>query len=483
MQSIVPVILSGGKGTRLWPLSRQSFPKPFVPLADGESLLYKTIMRLESLPFVRDVITVTNQHYYFATRQIYDSTPLALQHHFLLETLARNTAPAIGLAAHYVRSQIEGDPCLLVMPADHLLGDQDQWHDTVIKMVALAHKGLIATCGIQPTRPETAYGYIQYGAAIESGYNVECFVEKPAIELARHYIESGSYVWNSGIFCAKASIWLDAISHCHQTLSQTISNSWDLIKKSQQHPYIIPEKTMESIPDISIDYAVMEHYPHRAMALYHGPWSDVGSWDAMRELTPQNNEGNRGPDNTIWLNSHDNYICSQTKRVYAMLGVDDVMVVDTADALLIMNASHAQSVREVVSILENRNDSSTKEHQTVYRPWGSFTVLEIGERFKIKRIEVRPGASLSLQLHHHRAEHWVVVQGIACVTNGEREITIGVNESTYIPIGVAHRLYNPSEQEPCVMIEVQVGDYVGEDDIVRLADQYGRVEESALTSS
>ncbi|MDQ6917094.1 MAG: mannose-1-phosphate guanylyltransferase/mannose-6-phosphate isomerase [Pseudomonadota bacterium] len=476
--ALVPVILSGGAGTRLWPLSRESAPKPFMILPDGETLLAKTVMRAVALPNVAALITVTNRDYYFHTKDVYAGAgvpppPVA----YLLEPFGRNTAAAVALAAMYAESTIGADSMLLVLPADHLIRDTTAFALAVERAASLARDGWLATFGIVPGHAETGYGYIQFGEPldIENTYRVDRFIEKPPLAEASHYVASGRHAWNSGMFCFTPAAILEAFASHAPAVLDSVRRVWQSVKIEQGSPMMeLDAALFAAVPDISIDYAVMEKAANVAVVRGAFDWSDVGSWQAVSALAEPDADGNRGQGTRVTIASRDTFIHAED-RVVATVGVDNLIIVDTPDAVLVAHRDHLQRVREVVSELKARGHDAYKLHRTVARPWGAFTVLQEGPGFKIKRIEVKPGGKLSLQMHAHRSEHWVVVSGEARVTNGERVYPVQVNESTFIPLQTRHRLENVGA-EPLVMIEVQCGDYVGEDDIVRFDDQYGRVK-------
>lgn len=476
---LLPIILSGGAGSRLWPVSREALPKPFIALPDGETLLQKTLKRAIELPGVEHVLTVTNRDYYFLTRDEYeshadDADGNGIVHDYLLEPMGRNTAPAIAAAALHAARKHGEDVILLVLPADHLIKDHASFAQAVAHAQTLALQGHLVTFGIQPTSPETGYGYIESGAALpgSSGYQVARFVEKPDLATARDYLASGRFTWNSGMFCFTAGAMLAALRACAPEVLAAVEQTLAATALDKD-PIVLDAATFAAVPDISIDYAVMERADKVAVVPVSFDWSDIGSWSALAELVAPDERGNRASCDTVLLDSDNCFIQSDTRMV-AAIGVDDLLVVDTPDALLIAHNSRAQDVKSVVAQLKLLSHATVHHHRKTHRPWGTYTVLEEGEGFKLKRIVVKPGASLSLQMHHHRSEHWVVVSGTAKVINGEREILVQRNESTYIPAGTAHRLTNPGVVD-CVMIEVQTGDYLGEDDIVRLEDRYGRV--------
>lgn len=477
---ITPVILSGGSGSRLWPVSREGHPKPFMALADGETLLAKTYRRAQ---LVREifgnenntlgVLTVTNRDYYFMSRD--EETVVGTRGSFILEPFGRNTAASVAIAAHAVRSLHGSDSVMLVLAADHLIDDQELFNSAVKRAVSLALEDYLVVFGLHPTRPETGYGYLKIGEQISTdGYRVKSFVEKPDVNTARSYLKDGGYLWNSGMFCFKADVFLSELDINSPEVSKTVMKCWSSMQNNKGTDILeIPFELFEAVPNLSIDYAVMEKSDRVAMVPGKFDWSDIGSWDAVRDLVKADLNGNRVVGDAIFFDSRDNFVHS-SDRLVATIGVHDLMVVDTPDALLILNPHQAQDVKKVVSRLKSENSEIHRIHRTVVRPWGSYTVLQNTEHFKIKRIEVKPGQSLSLQMHNHRSEHWVVVSGIAKVTNGDKEILVRANESTYIPAGQMHRLENPGTS-PCVLIEVQCGDYLGEDDIVRFEDSYGRM--------
>ena len=471
MSAFVPVILSGGAGTRLWPVSREALPKPFIKLPDGESLLQKTLRRAVALPEVAEVVTVTNRDHYFMTRDEYEQTPDLPSLGYLLEPFGRNTAPAIAAVARHVADRHGEDAVLLVLPADHLIHDQASFAEAVAKARALAAAGWLVTFGIRPTTPETGFGYIEAGAAVGPGFRVARFVEKPSRDKAAEYLAAGNFTWNSGMFCFTAGAMLAALRTHAAALLEAVEATLAATDFAKQPPVLSAEHFKQA-PDISIDYAVMEKAEKVAVVPASFDWSDIGSWNALAELTAADGRGNRIAGEAVLVDASNCYVQGED-RVVAAIGVDNLLIVDTADALLVADRERAQDVKAVVQQLKLTAHDSVRHHRTVHRPWGSYTVLEEGERFKLKRIVVKPGASLSLQMHHHRSEHWVVIAGMARVVNGEREIFVRTDESTYIPAGTAHRLANPGKID-CVMIEVQTGDYVGEDDIVRLEDNYGR---------
>lgn len=473
----VPVILSGGAGTRLWPVSREALPKPFMKLGDGRSLLHRTLRRVERLS-AESAWIVTNRDYYFLSRDELEDCALAQagKVHYLLEPAARNTAPAIALACLAVAQTHGDDAVLLVLPADHLIDDEAGFAACVERAKALAaEQGCLVTFGITAKSPETAYGYIESGAALaHGGFAVRRFVEKPSVARAREFLAAGNYSWNSGMFCFRVRDMLAALDEVAPALGAGARSAW-----AQSRAHAVGKDAIEldrasftALESISIDYAVFEKA--RSVAVVPGDfgWSDVGAWTEIAGQFPSDAQQNRACGPALFVDSTGCFVHSDG-RVVAALGLKDVVIVDTPDALLVMPKDHAQDVRKVVQAVRASGDDKHIFHRTVARPWGTYTVLQEGPQFKLKRIEVKPMRSLSLQMHHYRNEHWIVVSGTARVTADEKVFLLATNESTYIKAGVRHRLENPGAL-PLVIIEVQSGQYVGEDDIVRFDDKYGR---------
>ncbi|MBI5910019.1 MAG: mannose-1-phosphate guanylyltransferase/mannose-6-phosphate isomerase [Betaproteobacteria bacterium] len=472
---LIPVILSGGAGTRLWPVSREAHPKPFILLPDGQSLMQKTLLRAAALK-PDCILTITNRDYFFITRDAYADVALApgITLDYLLEPAGRNTAPAIAAGALRIREQFGDETTMLVLPSDHLIHDFAAFADAVLAAAGLAEQGYLVTFGIAPSGPETGFGYIEADQSRRlggAGLSVRRFVEKPSREKAEEYLASGRYYWNSGMFCFRVGEFLGELARCAPEVSEAVAAAWQATPRDQV-PIAIDQESFARIRDISIDYAVMENATRVAVVPGRFDWSDIGSWQALGELVPADADGNRVQGEAVLVDSSDCFVRSED-RLVAALGVQNLLVVDTPDALLIADRSRAQEVKSIVRRLNDGGHQSARLHRTVHRPWGTYTVLEEGTRFKIKRIVVKPGASLSLQYHHRRSEHWVVVSGSAKIVNGEHEIILGADQSSYIPAGTAHRLANPGKVD-CVMIEVQSGDYLGEDDIIRVEDNYGR---------
>jgi mannose-1-phosphate guanylyltransferase/mannose-6-phosphate isomerase len=475
-QIMIPIILSGGSGTRLWPVSRRAHPKPFMKLVDGESLAEKTFRRALGVAGESPVLTVTSRDYYFYTRDLYTEVDgQEHDHPFLLEPIGRNTAPAIALAALYIEKEFGPDALMLVLPADHLIREESRFQAAVDEARALAARGYLVTFGIYPTHPETGYGYIRRGEEIQrsGGHEVAAFVEKPDEETARTYVESGEYSWNSGMFCFSAGAYLEALKRFAPGIADGSRACWEGMDLSEQ-PMEIPMDLFSACPADSIDYAVMENAANCAVVSGDFGWSDIGSWKAMSELYESDEAGNRIQGKAVLVESRNCFVQGDD-RLVAAVGVHDLVIVDTGDAVLVADRDRAQEVKEVVNQLSDLKDEAAEFHKTVYRPWGSFSILEDADDCKVKRLVVKPGQVLSLQMHYKRAEHWTVIKGIAKVRLGEKEFLLHPNESTYIPVETRHRLENPGTED-VHLIEVQTGDYFGEDDIVRYEDIYGRIK-------
>ena len=472
---LLPVILSGGAGTRLWPVSREQHPKPFMQLADGQSLLQKTFLRAAALPGVAQVLTVTNRDLVFKTKDEYAQVNKAgLATAFILEPFGRNTAPALAAAALWAEQNIGADALLLVLAADHLITNQAAFEGAVGRAMELAEAGHLVTFGIQPSGPETGFGYIE-----SDGTRVRRFVEKPTLEKAREFIASGNHLWNSGMFCFRVDAALQELAEHAPSILESVQaclGASHQMSGKKDMQVELDAATFEYAPDISIDYALMENSKHVAVVACDIGWTDIGSWNALSELQEPDAQGNRILGEAL-LHGTDNCYVQSPQRIVGLVGVSDLIVVDTPDAVLVAHRDRAQDVKQIVAQLKANGHEAYRLHREVHRPWGTYTVLEEGPRFKIKRIVVKPGAALSLQMHHHRSEHWIVVSGIASVVNGDQKILINTNESTFIPAGHKHRVDNPGKLD-LVMIEVQSGEYLEEDDIVRFQDVYGRAADT-----
>lgn len=468
---IVPVILSGGSGTRLWPLSRKNRPKQFLALVGDTTLFQQTVERTRKLGGAGAPIVVCSEDHRFTVAEQLQELRVTGSS-ILLEPAARNTAPAIALAAmHAIAAHAEA--VLLVLPADHLIGDESSFVDAVKRATPLAEQDWLVTFGIRPEAAETGFGYIKRAEAVsDSGFKVEQFVEKPDAATAARYVESGDFDWNSGMFLFKASRYLEelekhspAIYAATATVFASAQPDLDFVR--------FDKATMAGVPDDSIDYAVMEKTSRAAVVPVSCRWSDIGSWSALWEAAVKDPEGNATDGDVIMLDTRNTLVRTHDRHMVATIGLDDVVIVATPDATLVASRDKVQHVKKVVDALSGAGRSEHLAHRQVYRPWGSYDSIDMGERFQVKRIVVKPGSVLSLQMHHHRAEHWIVVSGTAEVTCGEKVFLLTENQSTYIPLGVTHRLRNVGKV-PLELIEVQSGSYLGEDDIVRFEDVYGR---------
>lgn len=470
---LIPVILSGGAGTRLWPVSRSSYPKPFMRMVDGETLCAKTLTRAKLVANRGPTITVTANDYFFLTRDAYGDAGFP-DEHFVLEPCARNTAPAVAAAAGYAREHFGDDAVLLVMPSDHLIENQDAFETAVNQARDIAEHGYLVTFGIPPKHPDTGFGYIKQGAAIEGtqGARVEAFVEKPDAASAGRYLESGEYLWNSGMFLFRADALWDAMEHVAPEIARGAKECLEASKKNAQ-ALELDQESFAKMPDISLDYAVMEKTSKRAVVQGHFDWNDIGSWRSISDLADADAQGNRVQGNAIMVDAKNCFVQTED-RLVAAVGVENLVIVDTGDALLVTSREHSQDVKKVVTELKARNHEAATYHKLTRRPWGSYEVLQDQPTFKVKRLVVKPGQVLSLQMHHRRSEHWTVVAGTAKVTIGDEERLLNRNQSAEIPVETRHRLENPADED-LVLIETQCGDYLGEDDIVRFEDVYGRV--------
>ncbi len=487
MTDLQPVVLSGGSGTRLWPLSREHYPKQLLPLHGQHSMLQATVLRLKSfsspqINVLPPVVVCNEEHRFLVAEQIRQIH--AAPDGILLEPQGRNTAPALTLAALHAVSR-GADPVLLVMPADHVILGEDKFHLAVADALAAAEQGAVVTFGIVPTQPETGYGYIKKGASVKlrgaagDVAKLDSFVEKPDRLRAEEYVKSGAYLWNSGMFIMKASVWLAAIEKFQPEMTRCCRDAYANGSRDKDF-YRVDKAAFARCPSDSIDYAVMEKLAEpagadvaQAMVVpLDAGWSDVGAWPAIWEISQRDQNGNALKGDVYAINCRNTLAYSES-RLVATVGLDDMIVVETADAVLVAHKDHAQDIKLVVNRLKEEQRSQHQTHRRVFRPWGSYEGIDVGDRFQVKRITVNPGAALSLQMHHHRAEHWIVVRGTARVTRGDEAVLLSENQSTYIPLGVKHRLENPGKV-PLELIEVQSGSYLGEDDIVRFEDVYGR---------
>jgi mannose-1-phosphate guanylyltransferase/mannose-6-phosphate isomerase len=497
---IQPVILCGGSGTRLWPLSRENYPKQLLKLAGNHTMLQSTALRLQGLKLetgdsLGKPLLVGNEEYRFLIAQ--QLQEVGIQHApLILEPCGRNTAPALTLAALAAQANDE-DPILIIMPADHVIQDEPAFCQAVLQSAQLAAQGKLVTFGIQPTAPETGYGYIQLGKTLpydslpavgrgdsEAGSTatqprqVAQFVEKPDLATAEHYLSTGQYLWNGGIFAIKASVWLAKMTQCRPDIAQAMQQAYDL--RSQDHDFLRPDKAaFAASASDSIDYAVLEKLASQtnntgevAVVPLDAKWNDLGSWNALWEIGDKDAHQNVLIGDILTVDTQNSLVLSKS-RLIACIGLDHAIVVETPDAILVADKNQIQKVKDVVAQLKLQKRNESQSHRKVSRPWGWYDSVDFGSRFQVKRIVVNPGASLSLQMHYHRAEHWIVVSGTAKVTRGEETLLLSENQSTYISLGTTHRLENPGKL-PLEMIEVQSGSYLGEDDIVRFEDHYGR---------
>ncbi|MFB2667685.1 mannose-1-phosphate guanylyltransferase/mannose-6-phosphate isomerase [Shewanella xiamenensis] len=470
MFEILPIIMAGGSGTRLWPLSRGNFPKQFLSLSGNATMLQNTISRLAGIEHEPVMLICNEEHRFIAAEQV---RQLGVKHSgIFLEPVGRNTAPAIALAA-FKAVESGHDPLLLVLAADHVIENVQAFQQSINSATELALEGKLVTFGIVGNKPETGYGYIKRGEACQHGYIVDGFVEKPNLSTAKEYIASGDYYWNSGMFLFKASRYLselkvyrpDIYSACELAM-QVQNNDIDFIR--------IDKAAFEACPDDSIDYAVMEHTNDAVVVPMDAGWSDVGGFAALWEVSAKDDDGNVFNGDVKSVDTKNTLVFGGNKLV-TTVGVEDLVIVNTKDAVLVAHKDQSQHVKSIVGQLKSEQRSEVTFHREVYRPWGKYDSIDNGDRFQVKRITVKPGAKLSVQMHHHRAEHWIVVSGTAKVTNGDKDILLTENQSTYIPVGVIHALENPGKVD-LELIEVQSGSYLGEDDIVRFEDRYGRVE-------
>jgi|SRR5882672_728893 len=499
---VQPVVLCGGSGTRLWPLSREQHPKQLLALNGDLSLLQETVRRMDGLSVnpapTAPPVVLCNEDYRFMVADQLRAIGVA-SHSILLEPAGRGTGPALTLAA--LHTLADTDPVLAVMPSDHVITGRAAFHEAVRRGAALAAEGCIVTFGVPPTSPETGYGYIRLGNELYPGrnppaYGVESFVEKPDRETAQRYVAERSYLWNSGIFMVRSSVWIETIGRLRPEILAACEAAHGRGTKDGDF-FRVDSRAFEECPADSIDYAVMERLGSQrakkegvgaAAVLLDAGWSDVGAWDAMWEIGSKDSDGNVTHGDVCAVDTRQALLISN-HRLVACVGLEDVVVVETPDAVMVARRDRAQEVKKVVARLKSESRQECLTHRKVHRPWGSYDDIDLGDRFRVKHIVVNPGATLSLQIHYHRAEHWVVVRGTARVTRGDQTYLLTENQSTYIPLGVKHRLANPG-RVPLEIVEVQSGPYLGEDDIVRLEDSYGRLEKDkpreappALTSA
>jgi mannose-1-phosphate guanylyltransferase/mannose-6-phosphate isomerase len=466
---VIPVILCGGAGTRLWPLSRELYPKQLLALVDDYSLLQNTVIRCDSHADVASPVLVCNEEHRFLVAEQLREVKIAPSS-IILEPEGRNTAPAVALAAHEILKQ-EDDAILVVLPSDHVIRETDVFLGALTRAISLAKSDALVTFGVVPDKPETGYGYIRKGLEVKDGYQVDEFVEKPDLETAVEFFQSGLYLWNSGMFVFKASVFLKELVKQKPDMAAAMTKASSGSRRDLDFTRVDAEAFCVTESE-SIDYAVMEHTAEAIVVPLNAGWSDIGSWDALWEIS-EKDECNNTLVGDVVVNDVENSYVWSGHRLVSVIGLSDVVVVETADAVMVASLDQAQSVKAVVNQLKNKGREERSFHRKVHRPWGYYEGLDAGSEFQIKRISVNPGASLSLQLHHHRAEHWVVVKGVAKVTVGEKVFNLNKNESCYIPKETRHRLQNLSEIS-LEIVEVQSGSYLGEDDIVRFDDNYGR---------
>jgi len=471
---VIPIIISGGSGSRLWPLSSNTRPKPFIKLADGHSLLQKSFIRANKIANVTEILTVTNQELYFHTQHEYREITSNLKTSYILEPAPRGTASAIAAAALHLSKSVDENTVLCIIPADHVIKDEEAFTQAINHACTLAEKNYVVTLGIKPETAETGYGYLEVGTEItgnSQSFHVQRFIEKPDAAHAQQYSQSGRHLWNSGIFVFN----LKTILH---EFKLNAFDLYDAVEKCLHHSephksYLKLNSDFTKLPEISIDYCLMEKSANLVTVASDFGWNDVGSWKAMSEFVEPDNEGNRILGNALLHDTNNCYIHG-SERLIGTVGVSNLAIIDTPDALLVLNRDHTQSVKQLVHDLKKQNIDGIESQREVHRPWGFYHVIGTGKGFKIKLIHVKPGESLSLQLHHHRHEHWVIVSGTALITKDENQFTVAANESTFIRAGEKHRLENPGTTD-LIIVEVQCGDLLSETDIVRFEDRYDRI--------
>ncbi|QXX86250.1 mannose-1-phosphate guanylyltransferase/mannose-6-phosphate isomerase [Acinetobacter lwoffii] len=468
-KKIKPVILAGGSGTRLWPLSRKQSPKQFLKLGSTNyTLLQNTVLRLKNLECDQPILICNEEHRFIAAEQMRE---IGIDATIILEPEGKNTAPAIALAA-LLLEKTEPNQILLILAADHLIKDTAVFENAILDAVSLAEKNKLVTFGIVPLQPETGYGYIEKGTQFECGFKIQQFVEKPNRETAELYLESKKYLWNSGMFVFKANHYLNELEQYGTDILDNCRLS--MIKTEYDKDFIrIDHDQFKNCRSESIDYAVMEKTSNAVVVELDAGWSDIGSWSALWEVSEQDHQGNVYQGDVISNKSSENY-CYSEKRLVSLLGVNNMVIIDTQDAILIAAKDQVQEIKAIVDDLKSQDRGEISSHREVYRPWGKYDCIDQSERYQVKRITVKPGQKLSTQMHHHRAEHWIVVSGTAKVSKGAETFLLTENQSVYIPVGEVHALENPGKL-PLELIEVQSGSYLGEDDIIRFDDIYGRV--------
>ena len=463
---IKAVVMAGGSGTRLWPLSRAGHPKQFLALSGEDTMLQATMKRLEGLNIDSSVTICNEEHRFFVAEQLREINKLGS---IILEPIGRNTAPAIALAAFAA----EGDPILLVLAADHVIQNESAFTQAVTEALPLAEAGKLVAFGVVPNEPHAGYGYIRKGQEIKGGFVVDRFVEKPSSDVAQQYLNSGDYLWNSGMFLFRASRYLEELKKYRPDIFDACEVSMVDVESDLDFMRVNKDK-FTACPSDSVDYAVMEKTADAVVVPMDAGWSDIGSWSSLWDISKKDVNGNVSHGDVLLHNTNNSFVRTDGKLV-ASIGVDNLVIISTKDALMVANKNSVQDVKIIVQRLKDDHRSEWESNREVFRPWGKYDSIDIGNRYQVKRITVNPGAKLSVQMHHHRAEHWVVVSGSAQVTNGEKTFLLSENQSTYIPIGVVHALENPGKVD-LELIEIQSGSYLGEDDIVRLEDQYGRVK-------